>query len=140
MIKFNAIDVMMPVLDYDRVRSWITTVIESAGYNVGELHYYFCSDETMLKINNDRLGHDFYTDIITFPLVSDKDYISSEFCISLDRVAENCLNFGRSFESELLRVLIHGVLHLIGYDDLSDEERVKMRSKEEECLEMFLNN
>jgi rRNA maturation RNase YbeY len=94
----------------------------------------------MLKINKDRLGHDFYTDIITFPLVSDEDYISSEFCISLDRVAENCLNFGRSFESELLRVLIHGVLHLIGYDDLSDEERVKMRSKEEECLEMFLNN
>ena len=66
--------------------------------------------------------------------------ISSEFCLSLDRIAENSLNFGRPFESELLRVIIHGVLHLMGFDDHTDEERVVMRSKEEECLTLYYNN
>ena len=137
MIKFHTIDVMMPLFDEEDVRSWIAEVIESAGYRVGELHYYFCGDETLLHINRERLNHDFYTDIVTFPLGDCKEYISSEFCISLDRVAENCLNFGRSFESELLRVMIHGVLHLTGFDDLTDEDESLMRSKEEECLSLF---
>lgn len=137
MIRFETIDVMTPVLDYDHVRDWIVGVAAGCGYGVGELYYYFCSDETLLDINQRRLGHDFYTDIVTFPLTDSGDVISSEFCISLDRIAENCLNFGRSFESELLRVIIHGVLHLIGYDDHTDEERSRMREKEEECLRQF---
>lgn len=137
MIRFETIDVMTPVLDYDHVRNWIVGVAAGCGYGVGELYYYFCSDEALLDINQRRLGHDFYTDIVTFPLTDSGDVISSEFCISLDRIAENCLNFGRSFESELLRVIIHGVLHLIGYDDHTDEERSRMREKEEECLRQF---
>lgn len=137
MIRFETIDVMMPVLDYDHVRDWIVGVAAGCGYGVGELYYYFCSDEALLDINQRRLGHDFYTDIVTFPLTDSGDVISSEFCISLDRIADNCLNFGRSFESELLRVIIHGVLHLIGYDDHTDEERSRMREKEEECLRQF---
>lgn len=137
MIRFETIDVMTPVLDYDLVRDWIVGVAAGCGYGVGELYYYFCSDEALLDINQRRLGHDFYTDIVTFPLTDSGDVISSEFCISLDRIAENCLNFGRSFESELLRVIIHGVLHLIGYDDHTDEERSRMREKEEECLRQF---
>lgn len=137
MIRFNAIDVLMPRLDYELVRTWITFVIHSEGFRVGELHYYFCSDETLLNINKQRLGHDFYTDIVTFPLDVDGDIVSSEFCISLDRIAENSLNFERSFDSELLRVVIHGVLHLIGYDDLTDEEQAEMRAKEEECLNIY---
>lgn len=137
MIRFETIDVMTPVLDYDHVRDWIVGVAAGCGYVVGELYYYFCSDEALLDINQRRLGHDFYTDIVTFPLTDSGDVISSEFCISLDRIAENCLNFGRSFESELLRVIIHGVLHLIGYDDHTDEERSRMREKEEECLRQF---
>lgn len=137
MIRFETIDVMTPVLDYDHVRDWIVGVAAGCGYGVGELYYYFCSDEALLDINQRRLGHDFYTDIVTFPLTDSGDVISSEFCISLDRIADNCLNFGRSFESELLRVIIHGVLHLIGYDDHTDEERSRMREKEEECLRQF---
>ncbi len=137
MIRFETIDVMTPVLDYDHVRDWIVGVAAGCGYGVGELYYYFCSDEALLDINQRRLCHDFYTDIVTFPLTDSGDVISSEFCISLDRIAENCLNFGRSFESELLRVIIHGVLHLIGYDDHTDEERSRMREKEEECLRQF---
>lgn len=137
MIRFEIIDVMTPVLDYDHVRDWIVGVAAGCGYGVGELYYYFCSDEALLDINQRRLGHDFYTDIVTFPLTDSGDVISSEFCISLDRIAENSLNFGRSFESELLRVIIHGMLHLIGYDDHTDEERSRMREKEEECLRQF---
>lgn len=139
MIQFHTIDVMMPQLVFDQVRSWIASVIEGEGYEVGELHYYFCSDDTLLNINRERLGHDFYTDIVTFPLGDCETYISSEFCLSLDRIAENSLAFGRTFESELLRVIIHGVLHLVGYDDLTDEERQKMRDEEEKCLELFYN-
>lgn len=137
MIRFETIDVMNPLLDYDLVRDWIQEVVSGCDYQVGELYYYFCSDEALLDINQRRLGHDFYTDIVTFPLVEDNKLVSSEFCISIDRVAENSLNFGRPFESELLRVIIHGVLHLIGFDDHTDEDVAKMRFKEEECLNLF---
>lgn len=139
MIRFETIDVMLPTLDYDHVRNWIVEMVGCQGCRVGELYYYFCSDEALLDINQRRLGHDFYTDIVTFPLSDPGESISSEFCISLDRIAENCLNFGRSFESELLRVIIHGVLHLIGFDDQTDAERNLMRAKEEECLKKYYN-
>lgn len=136
MIRFQANDVMMPHLDFDRVRNWIKAVVEREGYQIGEMYYYFCSDEALLDINQRRLGHDFYTDIVTFPMVEDT-LLSSEFCLSLDRIAENALIFGRSFESELLRVIIHGVLHLMGYDDHTDEEQKKMRAMEENCLDLY---
>lgn len=138
MIRFQVIDVPMPELDFDRVRAWIKAVVAREGYRIGELYYYFCSDAALLDINQRRLGHDFYTDIVTFPLVEEA-LISSEFCLSVDRIAENSRNFGRPYESELLRVIIHGVLHLMGYDDHSDEERAAMRSKEEESLKIYYN-
>lgn len=134
MICFHVLDVAMPALDFDEVRSWITSVVTDAGYRVGELHYYFCSDEALFEINRQRLGHDFYTDIVTFPLMDCDEVISSEFCLSLDRIQENAETFGRSYASELHRVIIHGVLHLIGFDDLTDAEEQQMREKEEECL------
>ncbi len=137
MIRFSAIDIAMPDIDPSRVREWITTVVESRGYRVGELYYYFCSDEALLDINRQRMGHDFYTDIVTFPLSEPSTYISSEFCISVDRVADNAAAFGRSLESELHRVIIHGVLHLIGFDDHSDEDRKAMREMEEKCLSIL---
>ena len=137
MIQFQTIDVMMPQLDVEKVRAWIASVIRSKGYEIGELHYYFCGDDTLLNINKQRLGHDFYTDIVTFPLSDCDAFISSEFCLSLDRIAENALSFGRTFESELLRVIIHGVLHLIGFDDLTEEEEISMRAEEEKCLEIY---
>ncbi|MBR4392163.1 MAG: rRNA maturation RNase YbeY [Bacteroidales bacterium] len=139
MIQFHIIDVLMPNLDFDKVRRWIDLVVEKSDFKLGELHYFFCSDDTLLNINRDRLGHDFYTDIVTFPLDDCMEFISSEFCISLDRVAENCLTFGRTFESELLRVMIHGVLHLIGFDDLNEKDQANMRLKEEESLIIYYN-
>ena len=140
MIRFSAIDIALPDFDTSRVREWITAIVESRGYHVGELYYYFCSDEALLSINRNRLGHDFYTDIVTFPLTSCDVVISSEFYISLDRVAENALVLGRNFDQELFRVMIHGVLHLIGFDDLDEVSRAKMRSMEDKCLSVLLNN
>lgn len=137
MICFHILDVALPALDYDQVRSWITSVVTDAGYRVGELHYYFCSDEALLEINRQRLGHDFYTDIVTFPLGDCDEVISSEFCLSLDRIQENAETFGRSYASELHRVMIHGVLHLVGFDDLTNAEEQQMREKEEQCLSLI---
>ncbi len=140
MITFSTIDVSMPDLDFARVRSWIEKVVSEQGKKLGELHYFFCGDETLLEINKQRLGHDFYTDIVTFPLNDCSSVVSSEFCISLDRIADNASFFERTYQSELHRVIIHGVLHLIGFDDLDDVGMLRMRKKEEECLKILLIN
>ena len=137
MIRFSTLDVEMPSIEPQRVKAWIVDVVEQHGKRVGELYYYFCSDERLLEINRERLGHDFYTDIVTFPLTDCETVISSEFCISTDRVKENAATFGRSYESELHRVIIHGVLHLLGFDDHTEEDEKTMREKEEEALGMW---
>lgn len=137
MIRFDTLDVEMPPIEPQYVKAWIEEVTKHYGKTIGELYYYFCSDEKLLEINHERLGHDFYTDIVTFPLTNCETVLSSEFCISIDRIAENAVTFGRSYESELHRVIIHGVLHLIGFDDLTDKEKNEMREKEEESLKLL---
>ena len=137
MIRFSTLDVEMPPIEPQRVKAWIEEVVQRHGKMVGELYYYFCSDEKLLEINRERLSHDFYTDIVTFPLTDCETVLSSEFCISIDRIKENAVTFGRSYESELHRVIIHGVLHLIGFDDLTDEEEQVMREQEEISLEVY---
>ena len=136
MIRFNTVDVEMPTIEPQCDKAWIEAVATKYGKTVGELYYYFCSDDKLLEINRERLGHDFYTDIVTFPLTDCETVLSSEFCISVDRIKENAETFGRSFDSELHRVMIHGVLHLIGFDDHTDEDEKVMREKEEEALGM----
>ena len=126
----------MPPIDPQKTKAWIQAVAQRYGKTIGELYYYFCSDDKLLEINQQRLGHDFYTDIVTFPLTDCKTVLSSEFCISVDRIKENAETFGRSYESELHRVIIHGVLHLIGFDDHTEEDEKTMREKEEEALGM----
>ena len=120
MIRFSTLDVDMPPVEPQRDKAWISQVVESYGKTVGELYY-------------------FYTDIVTFPLTDCESVLSSEFCISIDRIKENAVTFGRSYESELHRVIIHGVLHLIGFDDLTDEEEKEMREKEEEALKLLFS-
>ena len=139
MIRFYTLDVEMPPIDPQRVKAWIKEVVEGYGKTVGELYYYFCSDERLLEINRERLGHDFYTDIVTFPMTDCETVLSSEFCISVDRIKENAETFNRSHESELHRVIIHGVLHLIGFDDHTDKEEKEMREKEEEALKLLFS-
>ena len=139
MLRFSTLDVEMPPIDPQRTKAWINAVAQQYGKSIGELYYYFCSDDQLLEINKQRLGHDFYTDIVTFPLTDCETVLSSEFCISVDRIAENAVTFGRSYESELNRVIIHGVLHLIGFDDHTDEEEIEMREKEEEALKLLFS-
>ena len=139
MIRFSTLDVEMPPFDPQKTKAWIGEVAQQYGKTIGELYYYFCSDERLLDINRERLGHDFYTDIVTFPLTDCETVLSSEFCISVDRIAENAQTFGRSYESELHRVIIHGVLHLIGFDDHSEEDEKQMREKEEEALSLLFS-
>lgn len=134
MIRFSTLDVEMPPIDPTRDKAWIEAVAEKHGKTIGELYYYFCSDDKLLEINRERLGHDFYTDIVTFPLTDCETVLSSEFCISTDRIKENAETFSRSYESELHRVIIHGVLHLIGFDDHTEEDEKEMHEKEEESL------
>ena len=137
MIRFSTLDVEMPPLDPQRDKAWIAEVAQGYGKTIGELYYYFCSDDKLLEINKERLGHDFYTDIVTFPLTDCETVLSSEFCISVDRIKENAETFGRAYESELHRVIIHGVLHLIGFDDHTDAEEKEMRNQEEKCLKLL---
>ena len=139
MIRFSTLDVEMPPIDPMRDKAWIEAVAEKHGKTIGELYYYFCSDDKLLKINRERLGHDFYTDIVTFPLTDCETVLSSEFCISTDRIKENAETFGRSYENELHRVIIHGVLHLIGFDDHTEEDEKEMREKEEESLKLLFS-
>ena len=115
--------------------SWIKRVAKKEGATVGDLNFIFCSDKFLLEKNKAYLKHNALTDIITFNY-SDKHNISGDVFISIDRVKENALLFSESFENELKRVIIHGVLHLLGYKDKSKKEKAIMRNKEDFYLSL----
>ena len=117
---------------------WLQQVIRREGKVPGDISYIFCSDAYMLERNTAFLNHDTYTDIITFDECVG-DVISGSILISVDRVADNAAKFGKSFENELLRVIVHGTLHLCGYKDKSDDEAKLMRQKEDESLSLLVN-
>lgn len=119
-----------------KIKRWIKQIIENYGYKLGEVSYVFCSDERILEVNKQYLSHDFYTDIITFDYV-EKERISGDIFISIDRVEENAKDFNVTFQQELLRVIIHGVLHLLGFEDHSQEEQQIMRQKENEAIALW---
>ncbi len=103
---------------------------------LGEINYIFCDDEYLLKINQDYLQHDYYTDIITFDYVKGKT-ISAEIFVSLQRISDNASTLSRDYEDELRRVLAHGILHLIGYKDKTKEEEKEMRRMEDLYLAKY---
>jgi rRNA maturation RNase YbeY len=115
---------------------WLQQVIRKEGKVTGDISYVFCDDAYMIQQNNAFLQHDTYTDIITFDECVG-DVISGSILISADRVAENASKFGKTFENELLRVVVHGTLHLCGYKDKSESEAKLMRQKEDESLAIF---
>lgn len=117
-------------------RGWIVEALKIHSFKVGELNIIFTDDEYLLEINKEYLNHDFYTDIITFNNC-EGDVISGDLFISVDRVKENSVSYGESFERELNRVIIHGILHLMGYDDLTEEDEKSMRIMENNLLELF---
>lgn len=116
-----------------KLRKWISEVCQTEMKSVSYLNFIFCSDEYLLEINKTYLKHDYYTDIVTFPYTDEK-FISGDIFISIDRVKENAYQLNIEFEKELHRVMIHGVLHLLGYDDHSEMLRMSMRAKENSCL------
>jgi len=116
---------------------WILSIIERHHKRAGEISYIFCSDEYLLQINREHLNHDYYTDIITFDNADEADVIEADIFISIDRVKENAANEQTPFETELNRVMIHGVLHLLGYGDKTDADKKQMREKEDACLSLW---
>lgn len=135
MAKFtwDAESVPLPSLDYAKIQDWIVEVAAGHDRTVGRLGYQLCDDETMLEANRQYLGHDYYTDIITFDY-SHGDRISGDMIISLDTVRSNAESLGESYRRELLRVIIHGVLHLCGINDKGPGEREVMEAHENAVL------
>jgi len=120
-------------------KDWLISVANSEGFSISALNYIFSNDDYLLKINQDFLQHDTYTDIITFDNSSQKGKIDGEIYISVDRIKENAQIQQIGFDSELHRVMAHGLLHLCGYKDKSEADIKKMREKEDEAIEKFVN-
>jgi rRNA maturation RNase YbeY len=119
-----------------RVKRWITDIIKAQGKKVGDISYLFCDDAYLIEVNRAYLNHDTYTDIITFDYVED-NLISGDIMISVERVKENAQLFGSTFDQELHRVIIHGILHLLGQGDKTAPEAAQMRKKEEAALAVW---
>lgn len=137
MIAFYSADVPIPVRDRAKVKHWLRHVGKEWGFGFGSLSYIFCSDEYLLQMNKDYLQHDYYTDIITFPLDDSSEEVNGECYISVDRVRDNAKENGVTFAAELRRVMVHGLLHLMGQNDKSEEESAQMRIAEDSSLRLW---
>lgn len=138
MIEFQTKDVEMPSFDFSKVERWLGEVAASHGRRIGNVNYLFCDDKEILRVNREFLGHDYFTDIITFDY-SHRDRVGGDIFISLDTVASNADELGEKRESELLRVIAHGVLHLCGIDDKGPGEREIMEAAENAALALWDN-
>lgn len=135
MISFNYENDFI-LTNEDQISSWLSDVILSENKKEGDINYIFCNDDFLLKINQEYLSHDTLTDIISFDY-SVGNELHGDIFISTERVADNAIDFNVSFELELLRVLVHGVLHYCGYKDKSPADELVMRSKEDEKIQLF---
>jgi len=134
-IDFNS-TIDFSLSEASRYRNWIERVLKHLDFDYTEINYQFCSDEELLKINQEYLNHDTLTDIITFDHSFSKT-IQTDIFISIDRVRDNAIDLEIEFQDELKRVMIHGILHCAGYSDKTPEEKQNMRKKEDECMKMF---
>ena len=134
-ILFHFEDVTFDIPAESALKNWLCSVAEKEEKPFYEVNYIFCSDEYLRKINVEYLGHDYYTDIITFPY--DDSAVHGDIFISSERVTENAATNGVSFYQELYRVMVHGVLHMIGYGDKTPAEEETMRQKENHYLNLY---
>ena len=125
--------------DQDFYRDWIYACVDKEQAKIGNVNLIFCDDEYLLEINKNHLQHDYYTDIITFDY-SDENEINGDIFISIDRVSDHSFEYDTTFDKELARVMIHGFLHLLGYNDHTEEEQKIMRQKEDECIDFLLHD
>ncbi len=133
MITYNAEDVKLPTIKKRETTRWIKKVAATYGRKVGEIGYMFVNDEKILEVNNEYLSHDYYTDVITFDYC-EGDILNGDIVISLDTVRTNAEKFGKTYEEELYRVIIHGILHLCGINDKGPGEREIMEENENRAL------
>lgn len=136
MITYSAEGVKMPALKKRDTNAWIKAVAAQYGRKVGEIGYLFVNDEKILEVNREYLGHDYYTDIITFDY-DEEQTINGDLVISLDTVRSNALLFGKDYNEELHRVIIHGILHLCGINDKGPGEREIMEAAENKALALL---
>ena len=136
MITYNAEDVKLPTIKKRETTRWIKKVAATYGRKVGEIGYMFVNDEKILEVNNEYLGHDYYTDVITFDYC-EGDILNGDIVISLDTVRTNAEKFGKTYEEELYRVIIHGILHLCGINDKGPGEREIMEENENKALALL---
>lgn len=135
MIQFNY-ETDFNLSNEEVLKQWIGNCITSCEFTEGEINYIFCDDAYLLKLNVEFLEHDTFTDIISFDYTLGK-LISGDIFISIERVRENALEFNQTFDSELNRVLIHGILHYAGLKDKSEVEKINMRAEENRCLNLL---
>ncbi len=138
MVSYFTEDITFPFKLKRLTSKWLKFVAHSEARRLGDISIIFCSDQYILEVNRKYLNHDYYTDIITFDYC-EGDLLSGDLFISIDSVRENAAFYGTAFENELNRVIVHGVLHLIGYDDHTEEEIAQMRSKEDFYLLQRVN-
>ena len=135
-ILFHTEDISFTLESEKETSNWLVNLVRFHKKKVGELNYIFCSDDYLLKMNQEYLKHDYFTDIITFDYC-EKDLISGDLFISIDRINENAKTFGKTQINELNRVIAHGLLHLLGFKDKTAEDIAEMRSMEERALSML---
>lgn len=136
MITYQADGVEMPKIKHREITTWIRAVAATYNRRVGDIGYMFVNDEKILETNRQYLGHDYYTDVITFDY-NEGDIISGDIVISIDTVASNAKLYSKSYDDELYRVIIHGVLHLCGINDKGPGEREIMEANEEKALALL---
>lgn len=136
MITYNVIDVKMPEISHRETTKWVRAVAASYGKRVGEVAYVFCNDDKILEVNRQYLKHDYFTDIITFDYC-EGDMLSGDLFISLDTVRTNAELFHKTYDDELHRVIIHGILHLVGINDKGSGEREIMEAAENKALDLL---
>jgi rRNA maturation RNase YbeY len=136
-ISFNYIDARLSVKNKNTIKAFIPILFEKEKKQLHSLHYIFCSDEHLLEMNKQYLNHDYYTDIITFDLTEAGNGITGEVYISVDRIKDNAIKLNQPFETEVLRVIFHGALHLCGYKDKKKAEQQTMRNMEDKYIQQF---
>ena len=136
MITYNAEGIKMPDIRRRQTTAWIRKVAATHGRKVGEIGYMFVDDERILEVNREYLGHDYYTDIITFDY-DEGEVINGDLVISVDTVRSNAAKYGKNYAEELHRVIIHGVLHLCGINDKGPGEREIMEAEEDKALALL---
>ncbi len=137
MINFHSESIDFKVTNPIKTKRWLKSVIEAEGFELGEINYVFCEDEYLHKINVEYLDHDTLTDIITFDNSEDETLIEGDIFVSIERITDNAQDFKTSFEHEFRRVIVHGILHLCGYYDKTDEDEKQMRAKEDHYINLW---